>query len=100
MAYEMMVGLTVADDAAYTRYREAMAPILSAHGGGFRYDFRIGEVLRTAAEHPINRVFAIYFRDRANQEAFFSNPEYLAVKAAHFEGAVDGTTILAEYERE
>ncbi len=63
----MMVGLTVTDDALYQQYREAMAPLLAAHGGGFRYDFTIAKVLKSASEHPINRVFAIGFGSKAQK---------------------------------
>ena len=52
MTYEMMVGLTVTDDVLYQQYRDAMAPLLAAHGGGFRHDFTIQKVLRSASEHP------------------------------------------------
>ena len=30
MVHEMMVGLTVTDDATYQQYRDAMAPLVSA----------------------------------------------------------------------
>lgn len=99
MTHEVMVGLTVIDEAGYQRYRDAMTPILQTYGGGFRYDFRIGEVLKSASEHPINRVFAIYFADRTRMEAFFADPAYVAVKAEHFESAVAGTTIFGGYDR-
>jgi uncharacterized protein (DUF1330 family) len=84
MAHEMLVGLKVTDDAAYARYRAAITPILHRFGGGFRYDFKVAEVVHTAAQAPINRVFTIRFADRASKDAFF-------------EGAVAATTILAEY---
>lgn len=99
MPYEMTVGLTVDDDEAYARYRAEMTPLLEAHGGGFRFDFRVSEVLRSAADHPINRVFAIFFADRERKDAFFSNADYKAIKARWFEGAVSGTTLIGEYER-
>lgn len=99
MAFELMVGLTVSDSQTYAAYREAMAPLLREHGGGFRFDFEVARVLKSEAPHEINRVFAIYFRDRANKDAFFSRPEYLAIKARFFEKSVAGTTIIAEYER-
>jgi uncharacterized protein (DUF1330 family) len=98
MAHELVVGLTVTDDATYARYREAMAPLLAAHGGGFRYDFRIAEVLKSASSHPINRVFAIYFESKAKKDAFFANPDYLAVKARYFQPSVAGTTIIGAYD--
>lgn len=99
MTHEMMVGLDVRDDAAYARYREAMAPLLAAHGGGFRYDFTIARVLKSASEHAINRVFAIYFASAAQKDAFFAHPEYRAIRARYFEAAVAGTTIFGSYER-
>lgn len=99
MTYEMMVGLTVTDDALYQQYREAMAPLLAAHGGGFRYDFTIGKVLKSASEHPINRVFAIYFGSRAQMDTFFAHPDYQAIKARFFQRSVAGTTIFGGYER-
>lgn len=99
MAYEMMVGLTVVDDASYQQYREAMTPLLAARGGGFRYDFKIAQVLKSASDHPINRLFAIYFPDRASKDAFYADPAYLAIKAKWFAPAVTGRTILATYDR-
>ena len=99
MTHEMMVGLTVTDNAVYTSYRQAMAPLLAEHGGGFRYDFRVGEVLKSASEHPINRVFAIYFASREAKDRFFADPLYLAVKKKFFEASVGGTTIFGAYDR-
>ena len=99
MTHEMMVGLTVTDDDVYREYRAAMAPLLAAHGGGFRYDFTIGKVLQSASEHPINRVFAIYFGSRELKDAFFAHPEYRAIKARFFERSVAATTIFGAYDR-
>jgi len=99
MVHEMMVGLTVTDDAVYQQYRDAMAPLLAAHGGGFRYDFKIAEVLKSASDHPINRVFAIFFASKERKDAFFTNADYLAIKARFFAPAVAGTTVIAAYDR-
>ena len=99
MTHEQMVGLTVTDDAVYQQYRAAMAPLLAAHGGGFRYDFTVAKVLKSASAHPINRVFAIYFASAAQKDAFFGNSEYQAIKARFFDRAVAGTTIFGAYDR-
>jgi uncharacterized protein (DUF1330 family) len=99
MSYEMLVGLQVVDEAMYTLYREAMAPILRRFGGGFRYDFKIAETLRAETTSPINRVFTIHFRDRQSRDGFFSDPEYRKAKEQFFASSVSDTTILAEYER-
>ena len=99
MTHEMMVGLTVTDDDVYRQYRAAMAPLLEVHGGGFRYDFTIAKVLKSASEHPINRVFAIYFGSKEQKDAFFAHPEYRAIKAKFFDRSVGGTTIFGAYDR-
>lgn len=100
MPYEMMVGLNVTDTAIYREYREAMRPLLeSIGGGGFRYDFEVARTLRSAANHEINRVFAIYFRDQESKDMFFGHPEYAKIKAKFFERSVQGTTIISEYSR-
>lgn len=99
MTLENLVGMHVTDDDAYSRYRAAMTPILQAHGGGFRMDFRIAEELRPPAPHPINRLFVITFPDRAKKDAFFAHPDYAAAKARFFTPSVAAFTVLAEYER-
>ena len=60
----MVVGLQVTDDDVYTQYREAMKPLLEQAEGGFRYDFKVSEVLKSEEGLPVNRVFAIYFGQR------------------------------------
>lgn len=92
-----LVGLEITDAAAYARYRAGMAPILARHGGDFGVDLEIAAVLK--GPHPrLNRVFTIRFPDRARRQAFFADPAYLAVRAAHFEPAVAATVILAEFD--
>lgn len=98
MPHEMLIGLLVNDDSTYARYREAMLPILEAHGGGFGYDFRVSEVLRSRADHDINRVFTIFFPDRAARDRFFDHPEYQQARSTFFEPSVGGLTVLAEYD--
>ena len=98
MPYENLVGLDVADDAVYQSYREAMLPILTRYGGGFRYDFRVSELLKSETNSEINRVFIIHFPDRAAKEAFFADADYLEARATYFEPSVATVTILSEYE--
>ncbi len=99
MALEMLVGLNVVDDAAYQSYRDEMTPILKSYGGGFGYDFRVSEVLKSKTEAPINRVFTIYFLNEDSMNSFFSNDEYLKIRERHFEKSVTDTTISATYGR-
>lgn len=90
----------VTDPAGYAAYRAQMTPILARYGGGFRYDLVVSETLASAAPHPINRLFAIYFRDRSARDAFFADPAYLRVRAEHFAPSVGGFTVIAVHEPE
>ncbi len=99
MAVEMLVGLNIVDDEAYQSYRNEMTPILNRCGGGFGYDFKVSEVLKSKTDAPINRVFTIYFANEDSMSSFFSNDEYLKIKQRHFERSVTDTTIIATYER-
>jgi uncharacterized protein (DUF1330 family) len=99
MPYEMRVAMNVTDRAEYQRYREAMAPILARYGGGFRYDFIVGESLKSASPHPVTPVFAIFFADEPASAACFADPRYLEVKARHDAGSVAGHTVIAAYPR-
>ena len=98
--YEMLVGLHVIDDNVYQDYREKMTPILIEYGGGFGYDFRIADVLKSHTDNEINRVFTIYFSDKKAMQRFFSAESYRAIKTQFFESSVASTTVIAEYTRE
>lgn len=98
--YETLMAMHILDEASYQRYREGMLPILARYGGGFRYDFRVAEVLQSEADHPITRVFAIHFPDRHGREAFFQDPDYRQVRKTHFDHAVGGFTKIGSYETE
>ncbi len=100
MSYELLVGLNVIDDRRYQEYRTAMKPILSQFGGRFGYDFKVSEVLQSEVENnDINRVFTINFPNQTDMEVFFSDTEYLNVKARYFESSVKSTTIISSYEK-
>ena len=99
MAFERLVGLNIVDDEVYQSYRDEMAPILKSYGGGFGYDFRVSEVLKSKTDAPINRVFTIYFSNEDSMSLFFANDEYLKIRQRHFEKSVTHTTIIATYGR-
>ncbi len=98
MPLEMLVALNVVDEEAYQAYRDEMTPILHRYGGGFGYDLRVAEVLKSETAAPINRVFTIRFADEDSKESFFSNEQYLEVRQRHFEKSVTHTTIIATYD--
>ena len=100
MSYEMVVGLKVKDDKTYSKYRQDMKPLLERVDGGFRYDFKISEVLKNDEQNPINRVFVIFFGNKSKMDSFFLNPEYLKIKEKYFESSVEATTIISEYNKD
>ena len=95
--FEILVGLHVTDDESYDKYRAGMTPLLKEHGGYFRYDFRISEMLKGDAQDPINRVFIISFPDQGSKDRFFSNASYKEVRALHFDPAVKAAHQIAAY---
>jgi uncharacterized protein (DUF1330 family) len=99
MPFEILVGLQVLNDDIYDQYRAAMNPILERFGGGFRYDFRVAEVLQSESSHSINRVFTIHFVDETCKNAFFSDAPYLEIRQRFFERSVRATSIISEYRR-
>jgi len=90
-----LFGLEVTDDAGYTQYRSAMAPILARHGGAFGCDFVVARVLK-GPNPRINRVFTLTFPSGANRDRFFADEEYRSVRARWFEPAVGAVEVLAE----
>lgn len=99
MAIENLMAMHITDDASYTTYRRKMLPILEQYGGGFGYDFKISEVLKSEVNKPINRVFTIYFKDEAAMNAFFLDEEYISIKKAYFEKAVSSVVQIAKYQK-
>ena len=97
--FERLVGLEVTDEASYATYRENMLPILENYGGGFRYDFRVSEVLKCESNENINRLFIICFPDKESGEAFFANENYLKVRKEYFEPAVRSAAVISSYEK-
>ena len=99
MFYEMLVGLDVVDDQQYGQYRAGMEPILSSYSGRFGFDFKVSKVLRSETSNDINRVFTIRFPAVDSMNRFFSDPEYLKLKACYFDSAVGSTSIISSYEK-
>ena len=100
MSYEILVGLNVLDDHKYNDYRTAMKPILSDYEGHFAYDFKVSDVLISAGNTDINRVFTLNFSSKNKMDGFFSDAQYLVVKETYFVGSVSSTTIISSYEKD
>ena len=98
MLTERLVALCVTDDKMYQKYREGMLPILKSYGGGFGYDFKVSEVLKSRVNEPINRVFTIYFEGEKAMDNFFTDEKYLEIRNQYYEPAVSASTVIARYK--
>ena len=87
----------ITDEDAETRDRAGMTPLLESMGGCFRSDRRVFERLKGDADEPFNRVFILCFPNDATRDRFFTDPDDLRVREAHFTGAVRSFRILATY---
>jgi uncharacterized protein (DUF1330 family) len=99
MSYEAVIGLEIENNESYTKYRDAMTPLLESFGGGFRYDFVVSEVLKAQNQEKINRVFTIHFPSKEKMDEFFALPEYKEIRRTHFKPAVASSTFISQYER-
>ncbi|TGK82166.1 DUF1330 domain-containing protein [Leptospira noumeaensis] len=99
LSLETIIGIQVKDDELYAKYRAEMKYLLDKYEGGFRYDFKIQETLRSETENSINRLFLIYFKNKENKLSFFADPEYKNIREKYFVPSVESTTQIAEYER-
>jgi uncharacterized protein (DUF1330 family) len=99
MSYERIMGLEVTNDSEYQKYRESMIPILHSFGGDFGFDFKVNEVLKSKTSELINRVFTIDFPSKEIMDNFFTDPEYLAVKAKYFQSSVKSVTTISMHEK-
>lgn len=95
--FEILVGLHVIDDPTYDQYRAGMIPILEEHGGYFRYDLLVSEMIKGEADDPYNRVFIISFPDEDTKDQFFGDEAYKQVRAEHFDASVKSGGIIASY---
>jgi uncharacterized protein (DUF1330 family) len=95
---DILIGLHVTDQERYAEYRKHMSPLLEAHGGQFVVDVLVAEVLRAPGSTPINRLFTIRFPSQAQHDAFFADPDYVAVRAQYFEPSVGAVQRLGRYE--
>ena len=99
MTIEYLTVLHVTDDRLYQEYRAAMTPILRKYAGGFGYDLKISQVLKSEVETPINRVFTMFIKSDEAAEAFFNDKDYLEVRAKYYNDSVSFLAVVSKYEK-
>ena len=96
--FEILVALNVRDEKGYAEYRSATARMLEAHGGRFGVDVRVAAVLHSPGSAAVNRLFTLRFPSVREHDAFFADPDYLAVRKRLFETSVAGVEVIGRYE--
>ena len=86
-----LVSLDIEDANTYDEYRRRMAPLLERHGGHFVLDVEGGIARIHPAPFDPGRVLLIAFPSEGDARAFFSDPEYTAVRSQWFDRAVSQT---------
>ncbi len=90
-----IVHVTVTDPAAYALYRDAVGPVLAAHGGRF--------IVRAAPQEVMEGAFrprsvVIAFPDLASARACYASPEYQDVRRLREAAASADLLIIEGYE--
>ena len=75
-------------------------PILENYGGGFGYDLKISDTLKSEVDTPINRVFTMYIESDEASDKFFSDEEYLKVRDQYYDKSVSFLAIVSKYNKE
>ena len=99
MTVYALFEVTLLDDpsadavAAYERYRAAVPELIAAHGGRYLARAATGAALEGRAAG--DRFHLLEFPDAEAARAFWSSPEYLALKPGR-DGAVSVRAVLIE----
>lgn len=93
MAAYVIAQLTVTDPAGFEAYRQAVPPIIAAHGG--RYLVRGGAVARLEGAPVGPRIIVLEFPDKAAAEAFYNSPEYQEILPLRLNTA-SGSVLIVE----
>jgi len=75
----MIANIEVTDPAGFERYREAVPPVIAAHGG--RYLVRGGAVHTKEGNPDVKRLVILEFPTIAAAEAFYAAPDYAPLLA-------------------
>lgn len=93
MAAYMIAQLTVTDPDGFEAYRQAVPPVIAAHGG--RYLARGGAVTTLEGAPVGPRIIVLEFPDRAAAESFYNSPEYQEILPLRLNTA-SGSVVIVE----
>jgi uncharacterized protein (DUF1330 family) len=89
----VIAQLMVTDPEGFEAYRQAVLPVIEAHGG--RYLVRGSTVSSLEGEDCQPRVIVLEFPDKATAEGFYNSPEYQEILPLRQNNAT-GSVIVVE----
>lgn len=93
MTAYLIAQLTVTDPAGFEAYREAVPPVIAAHGG--RYLARGGTMTRLEGEPGGQRIVVLEFADRTAAERFYHSTDYQKILPMRLRSAT-GSVVIVE----
>jgi len=89
----LIANITVTDPDRFEAYREAVPPLIAAHGG--RYIVRGGKTEAVEGTDPYRRLVVLEFPSLAAAKAFYESPDYAPVLRIRL-AASEGQVVLVE----
>lgn len=93
MTAYVIAQLNVTDAKGFEAYREAVPPVIAAHGG--RYLVRGGDLTELEGTAPRPRVVVVEFPDRPAAEAFYNSADYQAILPLRLNSA-EGPVVIVD----
>jgi uncharacterized protein (DUF1330 family) len=93
MTAYLIAQLTITDPEGFEVYRQAVPPIIEAHGG--RYLVRGGALSNLEGELGRPRIIVLEFPDKAAAEGFYNSPEYQEILPLRLNTAT-GSVVIVE----
>jgi len=93
MTAYVIAQLTIIDPEGFEAYRQAVPPVIAAHGG--RYLVRGGAISSLEGDLGTPRIIVLEFPDKAAAEAFYNSPEYQEILPLRLNTAT-GSVVIVE----
>ncbi|MGF1628880.1 MAG: DUF1330 domain-containing protein [Kiloniellaceae bacterium] len=93
MTAYVIAQLTITDPEGFETYRQAVSPVVAAHGG--RYLVRGGAIASLEGDLGTPRIIVLEFPDMAAAEGFYNSPEYRAILPLRLNTAT-GSVVIVE----
>lgn len=96
MAAYLTANITIRDPALFAQYREAVAPMIAAHGG--RYVVRGGAMTVVEGEPGFDRLIILEFPNMETLRGFYYGAEYAPLLALRESCTISHVALVEGYD--